>query len=134
MTATTSLSALTRRFEACDIDPAAFGHEEHIRVAFDMLNTYGFADCAARYANSIKTISIEAGAPEKFNMTITLAFLSLIAERLAGAPSLDCDAFIALNPDLLSRSVLDGWYTDERLQSDIARQVFLLPQKARSPA
>ena len=133
MTATVSLSALTQRFEASDIDPATFGHEEHVRVAFDMLNAYGFADCAARYANSIRTISIAAGAPEKFNMTITLAFLSLIAERLAGVPSTDCDAFIAQNPDLLLKSVLDGWYTEERLQSDVARQVFLLPQKASSP-
>jgi len=132
MTAATSLSALTQQFEACDINPAAFGHEEHVRVAVDMLNAYGFADCAARYANCIRTISIAAGAPEKFNMTITLAFLSLIAERLAAAPTTDSDAFIARHPDLLSKSVLDGWYTQERLQSAAARQIFLLPQQAHA--
>ena len=132
--AANSLTELTKRFEAADIDPAAFGHEEHIRVAVDMLNAYGFADCAARYANCIRTISIEVGAPDKFNITITLAFLSLIAERLAAAPTTDCDAFVRQNQDLLSKSVLLDWYTEEQLQSDVARQVFLLPQKPHPAA
>ena len=131
-TPATPLSPLTCAFEAGDIDPSAFGHEEHVRVAIDMLKVYGFVECAARYANSIKSISIAAGVPEKFNMTITLAFLSLIAERLAATPAIDCDSFIAQNPELLSKTVLEGWYTDEQLHSEVARQVFLLPQKAHA--
>jgi len=121
------LSPLAQQFEATDIDPKSFGHLQHVQVAFELLTKYGFVDAASRYANSIRTISIDAGAPEKFNTTITYAFLSLIAERLATAPAGDCDTFVARNPDLLSKSVLKRWYSDERLQSDLARQVFLLP-------
>jgi hypothetical protein len=44
------------------------------------------------------------------------------------------DAFAASNPDLLTwrPSVLSGYYTEETLQSDLARRVFLFPDRLRS--
>ena len=40
------------------------------------------------------------------------------------------DAFMEQNQDLLSRNVLAKWYSSERLQSDLARSVFLMPDAA----
>jgi hypothetical protein len=69
------------------VEAATFDHEQHVRVAFEMLGRYGFLE----------------------------------------APDCNFDEFIAENPDLLSRAVLDRWYSPKRLQSDLARRQFLLP-------
>jgi hypothetical protein len=121
---------LARGFEACDIDAAAFGHVDHIGVAYELLRRDDFLTAARTYARCIETIATRAGAASKFNLTITLAFLSLIAERMKTGPHGSFEAFMAENPDLVSGNPLEKWYSRERLQSDLARSVFLMPDAA----
>lgn len=123
----TQSSELLEQFEAHEVDPGAFGHKEHVVVAYEMLYKYSFLDASARYATAINAIATRAGAPEKFHMTITLAFLSLIAERVHTSSQSNIDEFLAQNPDLLSKRVLSKWYPDEQLKSELARTHFLLP-------
>ena len=114
-------------FEACNIDVSKFGHVDHIGIAYEMLSLYDFLTATRRYAESINAIATTAGAAQKFNITITIAFLSLIAERMEVTRHNTFDEFIEQNQDLLSRDVLERWYMPERLKSDLARTVFLLP-------
>ena len=123
-------SELLAQFEACDVDPAQFGHRQHIQAAYEMLHRYSFLDASAKYAQAINTIATRAGAPEKFNVTITFAFLSLIAERIYVTGQSSFEQFLAENEDLLSRGALDKWYSSEQLQSEFARTHFLLPGRA----
>jgi len=125
-----ALSDLTRRFEARTVDAAAFRHAEHVRVAYDLLANYAFLDATTLYATGIRRLAEMAGAPQKFNMTITCAFLSLIAERMARDDGGSCEEFLARNPDLLSKDLLAHWYAPDRLHSEIARTVFLMPAPA----
>ena len=120
-------AAFTRDFERCEIDASDFGHIDHIGVAWDMLHRYDFLEASLRYSRCIDTIATRAGAGQKFNTTITLAFLSLVAERMKQGPDGSFDEFIARNEDLLAPGVLDRWYSAERLGSDLARSVFLMP-------
>ena len=124
---TIKYSRLLADFEAHDVNAAEFGHHEHLQVAFEMLHKYGFLKASFKYASAINTIATNAGAPEKFNMTITLAYLSLIAERVNKTNETNFDVFLANNQDLLSKQILDTWYSPERLQSQLARKQFLLP-------
>jgi len=119
--------ALTDAFEAREIDNTMFRHEQHVRVAYHMLRRYDFTDAATRYAQGIRELAAAAGAPEKFNVTITFAFMSLIAERMADTAATDYDAFLKNNPDLLSKECLSSFYSKARLASDTARVMFLLP-------
>ncbi|MEZ5725940.1 MAG: hypothetical protein R3E47_12810 [Paracoccaceae bacterium] len=130
MTRKAEPSAITKAFESHGIDNSAFHHAEHVRVAFDLLQKYDFIDAAATYAKGIRTIATKAGAPQKFNLTITYAFMSLIAERLALFPASEFEVFVSANPDLLSKNLLEKWYGDERLHTELARTVFLLPEVA----
>jgi hypothetical protein len=120
-------SELLTKFEAFEVDPAEFGHRQHIQVAYEMLHKYSFLDASAKYANVINTIATNAGAPEKFHVTITLAFLSLIAERIHTTKPTSFEGFLEKNDDLLSKEVLGRWYSDEDLKSDFARTHFMLP-------
>ena len=112
------------------IDAGTFHHAAHVRVAFDLLQSHDFIEAAALYARGLKVIAAQAGAPEKFNLTITYAFISLIAERCAHGSAAGFNQFVTKNPDLMSKSALSGWYGDDRLNSDLARRVFLMPERA----
>lgn len=120
-------SELTRSFEAHELHNASFHHADHVQVAHDLLCKYDFIDAVAIYAKGIRTLATKAGAPQKFNTTITYAFMGLIAERMATARLSDFASFVSENPDLLSKNALGKWYTSERLQSDLAPKIFLLP-------
>jgi len=114
-------------FKAGDIDPAQFGHLDHVRVAYELLSRQDFFAAASDYASGIRLIAGKAGVPEKFNATITLAYLSLIAERMGASVDADWKDFVACNPDLLTMEALGKFYSRDRLQSDLARSRFLLP-------
>ncbi|MET1413146.1 hypothetical protein ABVF61_12805 [Roseibium sp. HPY-6] len=127
---------LTDQFEARVLDAQSFTHRDHIGVACQMLQRYDFLDAAARYGSALKDIAAKAGATGKFNTTVTLAFLGILAERMEVTAHENFDEFLVRNPDLFSRSLMDTWYSGERVSSAAARHVFLMPDrfKANAPA
>ncbi len=127
---TIQYTELLTQFETLEIDPKTFGHAEHVQVAFEMLHKYSYLDACTKYMKVIDVLAKSVGAHDKLNITITFAFLSLIAERIYEDQELEYEAFIAKNPDLLSRKALAKWYTKEEITSDFARTHFLLPSKA----
>ena len=114
--------------EAGTLDPEGFTHGDHVGVAYEILLTRNFMDGAMHYARCIQALAAKAGAPEKYNTTITLAFLSLIAERMNQKSYASAEDFLNHNRDLLQSSVLKQWYSPARLDSDLARSTFLLPE------
>ena len=120
---------LLQQFEAVAIPPADFGHMDHLKVAFVMLEQYEFLDSCNRYAKTIKAMAESVGALKKFNTTITFAFMSIIAERKLGFAG-SFEEFLNAYPELLDKNLLSNLYSQERLHSDQARQNFLLPDKA----
>jgi hypothetical protein len=110
-----------------EIDPRGFSHVEHVRMAFQVLGRYDFAEAAFRFSRALRIITRSAGKPEIFHQTLTIAFLALIAERMHARAYSDFDAFAAANQDLMSRSALARWYSPQRLASDAARATFVLP-------
>lgn len=126
-------AALLGRFEALEIDPGEFGHREHVAAACAMLRRYPFVEAAARYARTIRTMAERAGASQKFNVTVTLAFMDIIAERIQRGGFADCESFLARNPDLLDKNLLGQWYSPERLRSPQARSAFLMPDLRPRP-
>jgi hypothetical protein len=118
------------RFVRGEIDPAHFPHCEHLRMAFEMLSRHDFAEAALHYSRALRTMTARAGKPEAFHQTVTIAFLALIAERMARGQADDFSAFARANPDLLEKSLLGRWYGPERLASEAARRTFLLPEPA----
>lgn len=131
---TDTLPSVTRDFLAATLDAGTFGHADHVRVAWDLLHHHDFLAAADLYLRGIAAIADRAGAPQKVNLTITLAFLSLIAERMAGRPGQDFAAFAADHPDLMRKDLLAGCYSPERLHSDTARRLFLLPDAGPAPS
>lgn len=123
---------LVQQFENNTLNPEDFGHHEHLVVAYFMLRKHPFIEAAAAYSRSIRSLAERAGAADKFNTTITLAFLSLIAERMNIAGDVGWETFIARNQDLNAKKTLSALYSDERLNCDLARKILLLPDLAQT--
>ena len=56
--------------------------------------------------------------------------MSLIVERMETTGHHGYESFIAANSDLKSKDVLRKWHSPQRLQSAVARRVFVLPDVA----
>lgn len=123
----TDFARLADDFENYEFDAASFSHEQHVGVAYEMLQRHDFLTAMYRYSDVINTVATRLGAGDKFHVTITLAFMSLIAERAHGRTYDSAQAFIEENPDLLTRSPLAEYYSKERLATETARRLFLLP-------
>ena len=118
------------RFVRGEIAATGFAHREHVRMAFEMLRRHDFPETVLHFSRALRTMAQQAGKPQAFNQTVTIAFLSLIAERLDGGEWPDFAAFARDNPELLEKGALARWYRPERLASAPARRTFLLPEPA----
>jgi hypothetical protein len=116
------------RFLRGDVDAHQFAHREHLRMAFEMLRRHDFAESVYLYSQALRLMTSRAGRPEVFNQTVTIAFLSLVAERMHMSAPEDFAALERHHPELLDRAVLGRWYRPERLALSVARRCFLLPE------
>ncbi len=87
-----------------------------------------------RWRNSLAALKRFAAARGKsrlYHETITHAYFFLIRERMARSSVADWDEFSRRNPDLLiwKGGILSRYYQETTLQSDLARSVFLFPDK-----
>ena len=119
------------RFVRGELDAATFPHREHVRMGFEMLRRHDFAETVFHFSSTLRVMTARAGKPQAFHQTVTIAFLSLIAERIESGDYADFDSFARENADLFEKSALSRWYPSERLATDAARRTFLLPDPAR---
>ena len=119
------------RFVRGELDPANFPHREHLRMGFEMLRRHDFAETAYHYSLGLRRMTARAGKPQAVQQTVTIAFLSLIAERMLSSGIDEFSGFVQANPDLLDKATLAQLYRPERLSNDAARRIFLLPDRAR---
>ena len=120
------------RFARGECDPADFPHREHVRMAFEMLRRHSFPETVLHYSRALRSMAARGGRPEAYHETITVAFLSLLAERMDNMSAADFAQFEGDNPDLMEKGILARWYRPKRLASNAARRTFLLPEPANS--
>ena len=123
-------AAELERFVRGESDAANFPHREHVRMAFEMLRRHDFAETAWLYSRALRLMTARVGKPEAFNQTTTIAFLSLIAERMERGGAPDFAAFVRAHPEMLDKRALSRWYRPEQLAAEIARRTFVLPEPA----
>ncbi|MBK8160168.1 MAG: hypothetical protein IPK59_15835 [Rhodospirillaceae bacterium] len=115
--------------ESCRIPAAAFTHAAHVRAAFLYLQRHDFAEALGAMRRAIKALAASIGKADLYHETITVAFMTLINERMACEPAADWPNFEAHNLDLVTGQPLAAFYTPERLADPLARRIFLLPDR-----
>jgi hypothetical protein len=119
--------ALVDRFMRNEIEPDQFPHESHVEVAYGLLRRSRFPGALMALSSGLADIARRAGKADRYHETITVGFLSIIAERLMRGSTSTYAEFIRANPDLFDKNLLLRFYTSERLGSKQARQTFILP-------
>lgn len=119
-------------FEGCTLPEGSFRHADHVHMAFLYLQKYPAAEALDRFSAALRRFAAACGKPDLYNETITWGFLLLIRERIAraGCPQTWAE-FSARNGDLLhwDRNILLKYYAAETLSSELAKRVFLFPDK-----
>lgn len=121
-----------RRFESCELPPAEFPHREHVRLAWLYLRQCDAPEALRRFSDSLRRFAAFNGKPDLYHETITWAYVLLINERAGrGGRCQGWEEFAAANADLLDwgNSVLKLYYREETLRSEIAKKVFVFPDR-----
>jgi hypothetical protein len=118
-------------FESDAVPEDSFHHAEHVHLAFAYLSEYPVLQALEHFATGLKRFAAARGKTQLYNETITCAYLFLIRERMAHCESTTWEDFARRNPDLLvwKDGILSRYYREATLRSDLARIVFLLPDK-----
>jgi hypothetical protein len=120
------LSALER----CELPAEAFTHAAHVRAGYLYLRAGGFDAALARIRAAIRRYAAHLGKADKYHETITVAYLALIQQRLCERGDAGGWAgFREQNQDLFERDLLLGHYRRGELESELARRIFVLPQR-----
>jgi hypothetical protein len=127
--ATVTEPELIAAFESTALPAEQFTHEAHVRVAWAYLRRAPLPTALAAFASALRRYAAAQGAAGKYHETITVAWMLLIAARIADTPHSVWTEFAAANPDLLQRqpSPLARYYSAGLLASDEARHGFVLP-------
>jgi hypothetical protein len=122
---------LIHDFESGVISADSFHHADHVHLAFAYLCEYPFLTALERFTGALKRFASANAKPQLYNDTITCAYFFLIRERMARDAPTDWQEFARLNPNLLSwkDGILSRYYQDATLRSDLARNVFVFPDR-----
>jgi hypothetical protein len=123
--------ALVHLFESDALPEDSFHHADHVRLAFAYLSRYSALEALDKFSSALKRCATARGKPQRYSETITYAYFFLIRERMVRSGAVDWDEFARRNPDLLAwkDGILTRYYEERTLQSDLAREIFLLPDK-----
>jgi hypothetical protein len=122
---------LIQRFEADAIAENSFHHADHVRLAFAYLGKYPVLQALDKFAMALKRFATARGKTQLYNETITHAYFFLIRERMARCEGAGWEEFARLNADLLiwKGGILSRYYQEATLKSELARNVFVFPDK-----
>jgi hypothetical protein len=122
---------LIHRFELNPRAAESFHHADHVRLAYAYLSEYPVLQALEKFCTALKRFAEARGKSQLYHETITHAYFFLIRERMARCPSAAWEEFARRNPDLLvwKNGVLSRYYQKATLQSDLARSIFIFPDK-----
>jgi hypothetical protein len=123
---------LIERFENCTLSGASFHHPDHVRVVWLYLRCNSVLKTLSRFSEGLKRVAIANGTPNLYHETITWAYVLLINERIRRSGREQSWAeFAESNADLFDwkHSILKSYYRDDTLRSEVARNIFVFPDK-----
>ena len=122
---------LIYRFETDTLGSDPFHHADHVRLAYAYLSEYPVLEALEKFAGALQRFAAARGKPQLYSETITHAYFFLIRERMVRGAAADWEEFAGGNPDLLvwKNGILSRYYREATLRSELARSVFLFPDK-----
>ncbi|TDW14237.1 hypothetical protein [Kribbella kalugense] len=98
-----------------------FGHREHLRLTWLAVQRCGTAGAVDVISDGIQRTARYAGAPQKYNATVSRAWVELTAYHMSEVPGEAFDDLVQRNPGLLDKRLLTRFYSSRTLASAEAR-------------
>jgi hypothetical protein len=119
------------QFESATLPAESFHHQEHVRIAWIYLRDYPCIEALHRFCKFLKQFAAAQGHANRYHETITWGYFLLIRQRREKNKDASWEMFVNENEDLMDwkNSVLKKYYKDETLKSDLARSIFLFPDR-----
>ncbi len=120
--------------EAIIASRGAFGHREHLELAWTYLKRYEGDELHRAVASAIRHVAAKHGAPGKYHETITRFWVHVVALHRAASGAASFDQFMAENPALLDSRLLGRHYSRELIGSSGARNRWAPPDLCELPS
>ncbi len=115
--------------EQATLPPAEFHHRAHLRAGFLYLHRHDFPGACVAMKRAIQNFAVRLGKATLYHETMTIAYLALIAERLADeSADLEFEPFLERYPELMRVDYFRRYYPAGELDSPEARATFVLPR------
>jgi hypothetical protein len=110
-----------------------FGHRQHVQLTWLAVRRYGTDAAITVVSDGIQQTARYAGAPQKYNATVSRAWVEAVAFHVAEHPVDDFDAFAEAEPALLDKRLLSRFYSSALLASPEARSGWVEPDREPFP-
>lgn len=108
--------------------PGEFGHREHLRLAWLALGESATTDAAQHEVSRIiRALASAQGVPQRYNRTVTDAWVRIVAHCRAQNPAADFEEMLRAHPFVRDKRALMKHYTSRTLASTSARQRWVEP-------
>lgn len=111
-----------------------FGHREHVHLTWLAVHRHGAGAAVELIGDGIRRTARYAGAPRKYNATISRAWVELVAHHVAEEPDASFEELLAHNPALLDKRLLTRFYEPATLATPDARTGWVEPDRAPFPS
>ena len=106
---------------------ATFHHCDHVRMTWIYLRAHGEAAAERKVVDGIQRFAAAKGATGMFHVTLTRAWLSLVAAALRTMPDGDFGAFARAHAGLLDKDRIYRHYRRHTIASALARTGWVEP-------
>ncbi|GAB2587107.1 hypothetical protein GCM10027168_19850 [Streptomyces capparidis] len=110
-----------------------FGHRQHVHLTWLAVRRYGTEAAVELIGDGIRRTARYAGAPRKYNATVSRAWVELVGHHVGRSGTADFDAFADRNPALLDKKLLTRFYRPSTLAGTPARSGWVEPDLAPFP-
>jgi hypothetical protein len=110
-----------------------FHHRDHVRATYLCLREDGYPGGADAIESLIRNFAAAVGTAEKFHLTLTLAWVRLVAVHVAEDPGRNFEEFIVRCAQLDDKMLPLRHYSRERLFSSEARLAWREPDLRALP-
>ncbi|NUR95578.1 MAG: hypothetical protein HOV67_09995 [Kribbellaceae bacterium] len=104
-----------------------FGHREHVQLTWLAVRRCGTAGAVDLISDGIRRTARYAGVPQKYNATVSRAWVELTAYHMSEAPAESFAELLQRNPGLLDKRLLTRFYSSRTLASSDARTGWVEP-------
>jgi hypothetical protein len=127
-------AAFLRAFDAGTLPAEGFGHREHLRLAWILIDRLGLEAALPEIERRLRHLAEAHGMPERYNRTLTLFWVRLIAHMAARRRAASFSEFLAREGWLMEPGLARRHYSQGLLASDLARAQWVEPDLIAMPA